>query len=96
MHDLIESRRAEIRALAERHGFREVRVFGSMARGDADTTELSDVDLLVTLPAGRTGLALGALLMDVQELLGRRVDVVTEASLHPAFRERVLREAQTL
>ncbi len=96
MHDLIESRRAEIRALAERHGFREVRVFGSMARGDADTKELSDVDLLVTLPAGRTGLALGALLMDVQELLGRRVDVVTEASLHPAFRERVLREAQTL
>lgn len=96
MHDLIESRRAEIRALAERHGFREVRVFGSMARGDADKRELSDVDLLVTLPAGRTGLALGALLMDVQELLGRRVDVVTEASLHPAFRERVLREAQTL
>ena len=96
MHDLIESRRAEIRALAERHGFREVRVFGSMARGDADKKELSDVDLLVTLPAGRTGLALGALLMDVQELLGRRVDVVTEASLHPAFRERVLREAQTL
>ena len=70
MHDLIESRRAEIRALAERHGFREVRVFGSMARGDADTKELSDVDLLVTLPAGRTGLALGALLMDVQELVG--------------------------
>ena len=96
MHDLIESRRAEIRALAERHGFREVRVFGSMARGDADTKELSDVDLLVTLPAGRTGLALGALLMDVQELLGRRVDVVTEASLHPAFREQVLREAQIL
>ena len=96
MHGLIESRRAEIRALAERHGFREVRVFGSMARGDADTKELSDVDLLVTLPAGRTGLALGALLMDVQELLGRRVDVVTEASLHPAFRERVLKEAQTL
>ena len=71
-------------------------MFGSMARGDADTKELSDVDLLVTLPADRTGLALGALLMDVQELLGRRVDVVTEASLHPAFRERVLKEAQIL
>ena len=96
MHDLIESRRAEIRALAERHGFREVRVFGSMARDDADARERSDVDLLVTLPASRTGLALGALLMDVQELLGRRVDVVTEASLHPAFREQVLKEAQIL
>ena len=71
-------------------------MFGSMARDDADARERSDVDLLVTLPAGRTGLALGALLIDVQELLGRRVDVVTEASLHPAFRERVLKEAQIL
>ena len=71
-------------------------MFGSMARDDADARERSDVDLLVTLPASRTGLALGALLMDVQELLGRRVDVVTEASLHPAFREQVLKEAQIL
>ena len=94
MHVLIESHRAEIRALAERHGFRDVRVFGSMARGDVD--ERSDVDLLVTLPPGKTGLALGALLMDVQELLGRRVDVVTERCLHPAFRDRVLKEAQVL
>ena len=94
MHHLIESRRAEIRALAEQHGFRQVRVFGSMARNDAN--EFSDVDLLVTLPAGRTGLALGALLMDVQDLLGRRVDVVTEAALHPAFRRRILDEAQIL
>ena len=69
-------------------------MFGSMARNDAN--EFSDVDLLVTLPAGRTGLALGALLMDVQDLLGRRVDVVTEAALHPAFRRRILAEAQVL
>lgn len=88
MHALIESHRAEIRALARRHGFQEVRVFGSMARGDAD--EGSDVDLLVTLPVGKTGLALGALLMDVQDLQGRRVDVVTENCLHPALRNRVL------
>ena len=94
MHALIESHRAEIRAIAERHGFRDVRVFGSMARGDV--TERSDVDLLVTLPAGKTGLALGALLMDVQDLLGRRVDVVTEDALHPAFRTRVLKEARVL
>lgn len=94
MHALIESHQAEIRALAERHGLRDVRVFGSMARGDAD--EASDVDLLVVLPSGRTGLALGALLMDVQDLLGRRVDVVTERSLHPALRERVLKEARAL
>ncbi len=94
MHALIESHRAEIRALAERHGLRDVRVFGSMARGDAD--EASDIDLLVTLPPGRTGLALGALLMDAQDLLGRRVEVVTERSLHPALREQVLEEAQIL
>ena len=94
MHDLIEAYRSEIRALAERHGFRDVRVFGSMARDDGD--EHSDVDLLVTLPAGKTGLALGALLMDVQDLLGRRVDVVTENCLHPTFRNRVLKEAQIL
>ena len=65
-----------------------------MARGDAD--ERSDLDLLVTLPAGKTGLALGALLMDVQEVLGRPVHVLTERSLHPAFRDRVLRDAQVL
>lgn len=94
MHSLIESHRAEIRALADRHGFDDVRVFGSMARGDAD--EGSDVDLLVTLPQGQSGLALGALLMDVQDLLGRRVDVVTERSLHPDLRHRILEEAQIL
>ena len=94
MHTLIETHRSEIRALAQRHGFDNVRVFGSMARGDGDGR--SDVDLLVTLPADKTGLALGALLMDVQDLLGRRVDVVTEDGLHPAFRDRVLKDAQIL
>ncbi|MYA09699.1 MAG: nucleotidyltransferase family protein [Holophagales bacterium] len=94
MHALIESHRTEIRALAERHGLRDVRIFGSLARGVAD--EESDVDLLVTLPRGRSGLALGALLMDVQDLLDRRVQVVTERSLHPALRDRVLREARML
>lgn len=94
VHSLIESHRTEIRALADRHGFDDVRVFGSMARGDAD--DGSDVDLLVTLPKGQSGLALGALLMDVQDLLGRRVEVVTEGSLHPALRGRILEEAQVL
>jgi predicted nucleotidyltransferase len=94
MHPLIEAHRDEIRVLARRQGIYDVRVFGSMARGDAD--ENSDVDLLVTLPPGKSGLALGGLLMDVEELLHRRVDLVTEAALHPALRERVLREAQPL
>ena len=58
--------------------------------------EHSDVDLLVTLAPGVSGLALGGLLFDAEELLGRRVDVVTEGSLHPALRERVLADAVPL
>ena len=94
MHFVIEQHRAEILAIAARHGIRDVRVFGSMARGNAD--DASDVDLLVSLPPQRTGLSLGALLMEVQDLLQRRVDVVTANSLHPALRERILQEAQPL
>jgi predicted nucleotidyltransferase len=91
MHPLIEQHRAAIRALAAKRGIENVRVFGSMARGDAGAD--SDIDLLVSLPPGRSGLALGGLLMDIQDLTQRKVDVVTEAGLHPALRERVLREA---
>ena len=94
MHSLIENHRAEILALAERHGIHNVRVFGSMAKGDAD--DASDVDLLVSLPPGTSGLALGGLLMDVQDLLQRRVAVVTDRALHPALRDHVLKEAQPL
>ena len=94
MHFLIEQHRTEIRVIAERHGIYDVRVFGSMARGDAD--ENSDVDLLVSSPPHRTGLSLGMLLTEVQELLHRRVEVVTEKSLHPALRERIMQEAQPL
>lgn len=94
MHPLIERHRARIRDLAARYGIDDVRVFGSMARDDADPD--SDIDLLVTLPPGRSGLALGGLLMDVQELTQRKVDVVTAAGLHPAVRERVIREAHRL
>ena len=92
MHPLIEARRAEILTLAERRGVRNVRVFGSMARGDAD--DASDVDLLVSPAPDKTGLAPGALLMDVRGLLGRQVEVLTESGLHPAIRDRVLKEAQ--
>ena len=94
MHPLVESHRTEILQLARHHGLRDVRLFGSMARDDSN--DASDVDLLVTLAPGATGLALGGMLMDVQDLLHRRVDIVTEAGLHPAFRQRVLREAKRL
>lgn len=94
MHPLIQTHRSEILALAKRHGLCDVRLFGSMVRDDSN--DLSDVDLLVTLAPGTTGLALGGMLMDVQDLLCCKVDVVTEAGLHPAFRQRVLREAERL
>ena len=94
MHALIETHRAELLALARRRGVTGVRVFGSMSRGDG--SQLSDVDLLVTLAPGPSTLALGGLLLDAQELPGRRVDVVTEASLHPALRERVVASAVPL
>ena len=94
MHPLIETHRAELLALARSRGVTGIRVFGSMSRGDA--TDQSDVDLLVTLAPGTSALSLGGLLLDAQELLGRRVDVVTEASLHPALRERVMAGAVPL
>jgi hypothetical protein len=94
MHPLIETHRAELLALARRRGVTGVRVFGSMSRGDG--SDNSDVDLLVTLAPGTSALALGGLLLDAQELLGRRVDVVTEASLHPALRDSVVAGAVLL
>ena len=97
MHPLIETHRMELLALARRRGVTGVRVFGSMSRGDGnDSTDNSDVDLLVTLTPGTSALALGGLLLDAQDLLGRRVDVVTEASLHPALRDCVMAEALPL
>ena len=94
MHPLIETHRTELLALARRRGITGLRVFGSMSRGD--DSESSDVDLLVTLAPGTSALALGGLLLDAQELLGRRVDVVTEAGLHPALRESVMAAAVPL
>ena len=94
MHPLIHAHRDELLAIARRRGVTGVRVFGSMSR--ADGADHSDVDLLVTLAPGTSGLALGGLLLDAQELLGRRVDVVTEASLHPALRASVIAGAVPL
>lgn len=90
----ITSRKVEITRIAERHGATNIRVFGSVSRGDADNN--SDIDFLVDLERGRSLLDLGGLLMDLQKLLGRRVDVVTEKGLRPRIRERVLREARAI
>ena len=69
---------------------------GHLASAGAASRASSDVDLLVTLAPGTSALALGGLLLDAQELLGRRVDVVTEASLHHAVRDRVMASAVPL
>lgn len=89
--NLIKDKRDEILQAAARHGVREVRIFGSFARGEARPD--SDVDVLVDLEPGRNLFDVGGLLMDLQDILGRKVDVVTEGSLHWYIRERVLNEA---
>lgn len=94
MNLIIDSHRQEILELALQRGIINVRVFGSMSRNDAGAD--SDVDLLVDLESGRSGLALGGFLMDVEELLNRKVDVVTEKALHPKIREKIVSEAQLL
>ncbi len=91
---LLQSRRAEILNVATRHGARNVRVFGSVARGDARPD--SDIDFLVDMEPGRSLFDLGGLLYDLQTLLGVEVDVVTEKGLRPRIREDVLREAVPL
>jgi uncharacterized protein len=83
--------RAQILAAAARHGATNVRVFGSVARGDADAA--SDVDFLVDFEPGRSLLDLASLLVDLEDLIGHRVDIVTEPGLKARIRQRVLDEA---
>jgi predicted nucleotidyltransferase len=92
--DELKARRQVILAIAGRHGARNLRVFGSVVRGDADAA--SDVDFLVELEPGRSVMDLGGLLMDLQEHLHRKVDAMMPAMLKPRIRERVLREATPL
>lgn len=88
------ARREEILRLAASHGARNIRIFGSVARGEAD--ESSDVDFLVDMEPGRTLLDMGGLLMDLQALLGRQVDIISARGLTPRIRDQVLREAVSL
>jgi uncharacterized protein len=92
--DLVQSKRTEILSTAKRYGVKEIRLFGSVARGD-DVAE-SDVDFLVELFPGRSLFDLGALVMDLRDLLGVEVDVVTPLSLNKRIREKVLHEARKI
>ena len=94
-HDqLLKEKRKAVMNLAARHGAKNIRVFGSVARGQ-DGAE-SDIDLLVKMEEGRSLLDLSALIFDLRELLGVRVDVVSEEGLYWLLRRRILKEAKPL
>ncbi len=94
IESLLKSRKEQILAIARKNGAYNVRVFGSVARGDARPD--SDIDFLVKLEAGRSLLDLARLLRELQTLLGLPVDVVTEAGLRERIRPQVLKEARSL
>lgn len=91
---ILREKRKEILHVAEKHGAHNVRIFGSVARGQAD--DQSDIDLLVTMEPGRSLLDHAALWLEMQQLLGWEVDVISDRGLKPRIRERVLREARPL
>ena len=92
--ELLEAKKGEILRIAAKHGARNVRVFGSVARGEAGPE--SDVDLLVEVGPGRTPFFPGGLIADLEDLLGKKVQVVTQEDLHWYIRDRVLEEAVPL
>jgi uncharacterized protein len=92
--EALRSRRNEILRIASEHGAQDVRVFGSVARGES--VQGSDLDFLVRLEAGYSLLDLIAIKQDLEDLLSCEVDVVTESALSPYIREQVLQEATML
>jgi len=93
-NELLKSKREDILQIASKYGARNVRVFGSLARGEA--LPESDIDFLVDMEPGRSLFDLGGLLVDLHHLLGVEVDVVTEKGLRSRIREHVLAEAVPL
>jgi uncharacterized protein len=94
IEELLGSKRGEILRIAATHGAHNVRVFGSAARGDA--REDSDIDFLVEFEPGRSLLDHAALTLDLQELLGRKADVVTDGGIYWLLRRRIEKEARPL
>ena len=94
LSEKLREKREEIFRLAEVHGASNIRIFGSVARGE-DGPE-SDIDFLVDLEAGRSLLDHAGLMLDLEELLECKVDVATERGLKPRIKDRVLKEAMPL
>jgi uncharacterized protein len=94
IEQLLKEKREEILQIALRHGAKNIRLFGSVARGEAG--ESSDIDILVEVGEDPSPWFPGGLIADLEELLGRRVHVVTVGALHSFIRDRVLQEAVPL
>jgi len=88
---ILQQKREAILEIARRYGASDIRIFGSIARGDA--TEASDLDLIVRFEPGRSLFDHGGLLMDLQDLLGVKVDVISEHGMRERFRNHVMKEA---
>jgi len=91
MSPILQNHRDDILRIATQYGASNVRVFGSVARGEARPE--SDIDVLIHLETGRSLLDIVAIKQELEELLGRKVDVLTESSLSPYLREQILMEA---
>lgn len=94
IREIIQEKRDEICAIADRHGAYNVRIFGSVVRGEAGPD--SDIDFLIDAGPATSSWFPAGLILDLQEILGRRVEVVTEKALNPFIRDYVLREAVAL
>ncbi|MDM8558387.1 nucleotidyltransferase family protein [Candidatus Parabeggiatoa sp. HSG14] len=90
----LKQKRCKIIELAKRHGANNIRIFGSVARGEANAE--SDIDFLVNMNANKGLLEKIALIQDLETFLNKKIDVVTEKSLHWYIRERVIKEAVSL
>ena len=92
--ELLKNRRNEILDIASRYGARKIRIFGSILRGETKID--SDIDFLVELESGRSLLDIIAIKQDLEDLLGCKVDVVTEAAVSPFIRDEILGQAVSL
>ncbi len=94
IQEIISDQKDQILAIATKYGARNIRIFGSVARGTADQS--SDVDFLVDFEEDRNLFDLSGFLMDLQKLLHRKVDIVTEKGLHWYIKDDILKEAKPL
>jgi len=92
--ETVRQHRDAILAIAKRYGASDIRIIGSVARGEA--TESSDLDLIVRFEPDRSLFDHGGLLMDLQDLLGVKVDIISEGGMRERFRNHVMREAVAL